>query len=260
MRGIEMDPNLKAYRKNRVVRRYARLVHDGLFPQEKFCLEFVPESNRTSVLDIAIGAGRTVAALSAMFKRYIGVDYSEPMVAAARRLYPGHDLRVMDARQIDFREQFDCIFFSYNGIDYVNFEDRQLILRKVRESLRQGGYFIYSSHNLHYRRAHVWLKFLWVEELFKPFTPWNKAWKKFFLIPYRLINFWRQSVDEVNGIAYINDVAESFSYISTYVDIERELENLKKNGFSVLSAIGFAKPEPGYDANDHCVYIVARKD
>jgi len=255
-----MKSNLAAYQSRRIVRRYSHSARDGLSPQEKECLELVPPASRGSVLDIGIGGGRTVEPLSNAFRNYLGIDYSEPMIAAARAQFPGRDLRVMDARRIDGAAQFDCAFFSFNGIDAVAFSDRQLIQKQIYQSLKTGGYFVYSTHNLQFSRAAIWLNQLWVKELVWPLVPWNKGWKKLVLIPNRLINFWRQNADSVNNVAYINDIAETFSYVHAYVDIDHELLRLKSIGFSIVAVMGNTKLVPCYDSMDHYVHIVAKKN
>lgn len=252
-----MKANLAAYSSWRITRRYGRFASSGTIPQEKICLEMVPEAYRGSVLDIGIGGGRTVPALSTMFRSYVGLDYSKTMVAEARRRFPDMDFRVMDAREMSFPSPFDCVMFSFNGIDYVNFDDRQKIFRRVSQLLSPGGYFIYSTHNLHFPRTQIWFNHIWVKELF---TPLNKLWKKIWFLPNRLINFFQQSIDEQNAIAYVNDPGEWFAFITAYIDIAKELENLKRHGFSVIAVIGDKKATPRYDSNDNWVYIVARKE
>jgi SAM-dependent methyltransferase len=236
-----------------VVKAHEPIFSSGLTTPENFSFELVPTSRRHSVLDIGVGAGRTIDPLSTMFDKYVGIDFSEKAIAKAKELFPHADLRVMDARNLGFAETFDCVVFSFNGIDCVNFADRELILRQIWRVLKPGGILIYSTHNLNHSRAAVWKSHFLVRELFsyRPLTAIR-------LIKNRLILFWHQSQDDKHSVAYINDPALSFTILNTYVDLPKEIERLREFGFSELATIGNTKAAAGYDDDDCWVYIVAR--
>lgn len=248
-----MPSNEKLYKANHIVDVYLRTTQSGLQPAEKLCFDRVPESARGSILDIGIGVGRTTPPLRRMFKRYVGVDYSAPMIEAAKKTFPGVDFRVMDARYLVLDEKFDCAMFSFNGISSVSYEDRLTILRSVANVLTPGGYFVYSGHNLHHNRTTVWMNSFWVRELFKPM-------ERMRFIPNRFRNFKGQYIDHERGFAYVNDAGLGFGLLNTYVDMEREFEVLRGLGFTIEMVIGNRKDAPGYDAEDNWVYIVARKN
>jgi SAM-dependent methyltransferase len=71
------------------------------------------------------------------------------MVQVARKRHPGIDLRQADARDLASFDDgsFDLVTFSYNGIDAVDHEDRQLILKSFHRVLRPGGYLMFSTLN-----------------------------------------------------------------------------------------------------------------
>jgi SAM-dependent methyltransferase len=229
---------------------------DGLWAPERYCLDFVPVLRRHSILDIGVGTGRTTGPLSKMFEKYIGIDYSDNMIAAAKMFFPGVDLRTMDARKLDFSEPFDCVMFSFNGIDYVDYAERQLILCQVTNALQPGGYFIYSTHNLHWARSAAFLDHFLVRELVRPRWRVRSIVRSF---TNRLYNFKRQAIDQEQGYAYINDFAAEFRLLTTYVNIGVEVEVLRRYGLNVVATIGNAKQTAGYDASDGWVYIVANR-
>lgn len=102
------------------------------------------------VLDLGVGGGRTTPALRALGGGYVGIDYSEPMVARARAGHPDTDIRHGDAADLSAFDDasFDAVVFSVNGIDYLHpRERRQRCVREVGRVLRPGGVFILSSHN-----------------------------------------------------------------------------------------------------------------
>ncbi len=102
------------------------------------------------VLDLGVGTGRTVPALSAGASRYVGLDVAPRMVEGARRQFPDQEFVVGDAADLaEFDDgSFDLVVFSYNGIDYLDTDAaRQRCWREVRRVLRDGGNFVFSSHN-----------------------------------------------------------------------------------------------------------------
>jgi SAM-dependent methyltransferase len=101
------------------------------------------------LLDVGLGTGRTTAILRRLSDDYVGVDYSPGMVAAARERHPGVDIRQGDARDLTGipSGSVDLVLFSYNGIDAVDHDDRQLVLAEFRRVLRPGGLLVYSTLN-----------------------------------------------------------------------------------------------------------------
>ena len=101
------------------------------------------------ILDIGVGGGRTVKPLLAVSSDYLGIDYVEPMVEAARRRFPRAKFRHADARNMDFLadDSIQLAVFSCNGIGMVSHKDRLKILKEVRRVLVPGGAFLFSTHN-----------------------------------------------------------------------------------------------------------------
>jgi SAM-dependent methyltransferase len=104
------------------------------------------------MLDLGVGAGRT-AYFAAVARSYVGLDYSPRMVARSReRIGESPEVRFLegDARDLSMFDaaSFDVVLFSFNGIDAVDHDDRQRILREVRRVLRCDGVFYFSSHSL----------------------------------------------------------------------------------------------------------------
>lgn len=104
---------------------------------------------KKKVLDIGIGGGRTTGYLIDYGHEVTGIDLSDKMVELAQKKYPGSDVRVMNATQLDFPDNnFDIVLFSFNGIDCIYPEEKRFqALMEAHRVLKSGGLFILSSHN-----------------------------------------------------------------------------------------------------------------
>ena len=145
--------NKDAYNVSSVVEEYAAYSH--LQPPERTILEFLRGKLPTmSMLDIGVGGGRTTAHFADLVRRYVGADYAEDMVNACRKRFAqapdSVSFQVADARKMpQFADgEFDFVLFSFNGIDGLSHDDRQLVYQEIRRILKPGGYFCFSAHNL----------------------------------------------------------------------------------------------------------------
>ena len=120
-----------------------------LFPiEEKLFHEHL--SNPQRILDIGCGTGRTTTYLNLMGHHVTGIDIAKLMIEKARSIHPDIDYRVMDATNLEFEDRsFDAALFSFNGLDCLYpVSKRTEALKEVHRVLRNGGVFIYSSHDI----------------------------------------------------------------------------------------------------------------
>ncbi|HXE21076.1 MAG TPA: class I SAM-dependent methyltransferase [Rhodoferax sp.] len=101
------------------------------------------------ILDLGVGAGRTVPLLREISQDYTAIDYTPELVDACRAKYPDARVFAGDARDLSrFADaSFALVVFSFNGIDAVSPKDRMKVLRQVHRVLRPGGIFLFSAHN-----------------------------------------------------------------------------------------------------------------
>lgn len=113
----------------------------------------MPEGSAPAVLDIGVGGGRTAALLAPRAGRYIGIDYTEEMVAIARRNHPGLEFAHADARDLAGfgPARFDLVVFSCNGIDSVDPDGRAAVMREAARVLVPGGLFVFSTFHRDWR-------------------------------------------------------------------------------------------------------------
>ncbi len=146
---MNSDLNLNAYRDTKQVQIYAN--HDFIYPAEDLIFsEFHDLLGKSVVLDLGVGGGRTTKRLHPLCKYYLGIDYSIEMVQACKAKF-GHTIDIInfDARHIlQLDKNFDFVFFSFNGIDYMGNDDRLKLLKDLYQILNPGGLFFFSSHSL----------------------------------------------------------------------------------------------------------------
>lgn len=105
-----------------------------------------------SILDIAVGAGRTSRYLARIASRYVGVDYAPEMLKICRDRHPQLEFRETSATDLSsFQDKaFDAVVISGNSIDeLLTDEDRRHCLLECWRVLRAHGVLIFSSRTPH---------------------------------------------------------------------------------------------------------------
>jgi len=92
-------------------------------------------------LDIGCGAGRWARFLSEHGYQTVGIDLQPALIEAARRRYPNIDFLRTSVQEYFSEEPFDLVS-SVEVIRHNPFEEQLVIIRKIRESLVEGGYVI----------------------------------------------------------------------------------------------------------------------
>jgi SAM-dependent methyltransferase len=91
----------------------------------------------TRVLDVATGPGYVAGAAARRGASVVGVDFSEPMLAEARRHHPAIDFQAGDAQALPFPERsFDAVVMSF-GLLHLARPDQALA--EAHRVLRLGG-------------------------------------------------------------------------------------------------------------------------
>jgi ubiquinone/menaquinone biosynthesis C-methylase UbiE len=97
---------------------------------------------RSTVLDIATGAGYIAAAALIRGANVIGLDFSEAQVELARSTYPLVEFRQGDAEALSFDEgTFDAVVIGF-GINHLPHPERAFA--EGYRVLRPGGYFAFT--------------------------------------------------------------------------------------------------------------------
>jgi SAM-dependent methyltransferase len=196
------------------------------------------EMSGKRILDLGVGAGRTVPLLRAISENYVGIDFSAPMVDVCREKHPDARVEVGDARDLSRFDDgsFDLVVFSWNGIDAVDHDDRTLVFDEVWRVLAPDGVFLFSTHNEHGRGCGE-----------KPWTLQRRDLRHprhvaavVLGFPLNLRNHRRfRSMGSVgDGWSMRNAAAHHFGLVIHYTTFEQQLAELADAGFDSIEAFG----------------------
>lgn len=253
---------------------------DGLGSQQGFTDEgeraaywrLADEMRGRAILDIGVGPGRTVTLFRSLSGDYVGIDYLQEMVDAARQRHPFADLRLGDARDLsDFPDgRFSLAVFSYSGIDLVSREDRARVLAEVRRVLQPGGTFWFSTLNLEGpayryrpwqtfaprrpRRMLGWLRY--ALQRAQSYAPVPRRWRDY----RRVLPLARQG----EGWALAPFFGGEWRVLTHYVSLPRQMADLAEAGFApdaeVFEDAQGGRVAPGEDLQQVFAFnILARK-
>jgi ubiquinone/menaquinone biosynthesis C-methylase UbiE len=269
------DPNLPVYNKSEVAAYYASL--DYLSPCEQALFEeFLKPGD--AILDLGVGGGRTTPYLSRLASRYVGVDYAPNMVAACREKFPQLEFLVADATNLALLADadFDSVVMAFNGIDaLVPSEARLRCLAEIHRVLKNGGIFIFSSHN---PRA-VFLRPGWNPRKIAELAQSLVGQRKWLLEPAKILLLWlrvaaalvRSAIDSAlrlllrvprrafwNGDGYMVDPAHG-GVLTHYAVPKRVIAELEQQGFQFLRLAGDDYPRRSRAYVTDWYYYVFRK-
>jgi SAM-dependent methyltransferase len=236
----EAAPNSATYQNLRVVKSYDGF--EELFASEISIFDRFRQQFSGRVLDIAVGGGRTTRALLPNAASYVGFDFSAGMVALAKQFFPQADLRQLDMRDTprEFAGQkFDAILISFNGVDYITWDERNQLLAALRGLLAPGGVLAFSTHDLSTVNENRGFR---IREDLRP--DWNVLASSPLTFAKRLIkipiwvaralpNYLRHRPLEkiFDGFAYVNDNGENYGLLTCYVSTARQISVLETCGF-----------------------------
>lgn len=202
-----------------------------LMKSEEGIFDLFSFNKNIKILDLWCGWGRTTAALyEKWFKNIIGVDFAENLIEGAKQEYPhlAHLFSVWDATCLEqfTNEEFDLVFFSFNGIDYIPEKEARIqAYHEIHRVLRPWWMYVFSSHN-------------------KRCFPINRL-----LLKIQILNFYRIFSDYWWA-------GQTFWKMLTYFSTEKALEkDLTHSGFQKVCVIPKTMTlYPFFDAFPHYIF------
>lgn len=211
------------------------------------------------ILDVGCGAGRTTPALLEYSRHYLGLDYSEGMLAQFRRKFPGVPIAHGDMRRMTAIGDGTCdvAFCSFNTLDYVAHADRLTTLGEFHRVLAENGLLIFSSHNLNGPITRGGPHLAW------NFHPLKLARN----VALFAAETWRHAKnrrkeESGDGYAILNDCGHGYRLLSYYIDKRRQAAQLAAAGFRLLECYDRTGRAIGLQHDDRgssFIYYVARK-
>jgi len=113
--------------------------HSFVWKMAAGLLELLAAKSGERILDVGCGTGHLAAKIATNGAQVTGVDQSPEMIREARAAYPALRFEVMDARQLEFNEQFDAVF-SNATLHWIKEPERAVA--SIARVLRPGGRFV----------------------------------------------------------------------------------------------------------------------
>lgn len=131
------------------------------------------ELRNRPVLDLGVGAGRTTSFIRLLTDDYVGLDYSPALVVQCRASFPEFDISEGDARDLSRfpAGRFGGVVFSWNGLDFVDHDDRQRVLCEAHRVLAERGILVLCTLN---KDGPLYMRPPWRREEVDPAMKWPR--------------------------------------------------------------------------------------
>jgi ubiquinone/menaquinone biosynthesis C-methylase UbiE len=260
---ITAENNKIVYESKDVTRFYVEQ-NDLQKPETTILKELKSKLPEMRMLDIGVGGGRTTTHFAFLVKEYLGIDYSSQMVSACLEKFQDSPQKISfltaDARTMkSFKNNsFDFVLFSFNGIDYMNHEDRIATLCEIRRLIKAGGYFCFSTHNLNFLSNKCSI------QLSK--HPSILASRTYKFLQMRLLNkkeAWKAIRNSSQNQRHhmVNDGAHNFQLKTYYITPLEQLKQLSELGFSEIKMYSLTDGSEIKNPSktmDHWVYFLSK--
>ncbi|MGH9399718.1 MAG: class I SAM-dependent methyltransferase [Thermoanaerobaculia bacterium] len=123
---------------------------DSARREAAFALQRLPQDDRTPLLDLCCGSGRHALRFAEAGIAPVGLDYSAPQLALARRRNPCLRLVRGDMRQLPFGDgRFRAVVNFFTSFGYfLSDADNRAVVAEIARVLSRGGRFLCDTFSL----------------------------------------------------------------------------------------------------------------
>ena len=260
--------NKKIYEKKGVIKSWLKLKY-LLDPEKKIFEIFGDKLKYIRMLDIGVGGGRTTIHFADRVKEYIGIDYSAGMIETCNRRFIKNNWRHVSFRLCDVRDMrifkenyFNLVLFSYNGLDYINHQDRIIALNEINRILKKDGVIFFSAHNILYTKVVFSLN--QIKPSVNPFKFIFRLVRYFYkCFCYKFYNKNISNISELDH-AILVDEAHNFRMKTYYIQPVEQVKQLIDLCYKDIRVFLLNGEEVSIESSlnlisDHCLYFFAKK-
>jgi 2-polyprenyl-3-methyl-5-hydroxy-6-metoxy-1,4-benzoquinol methylase len=123
-------------------------------------IDYIQDGDK--VLDVGCGNGRLLSLLKGKSVKYLGVDFSENLIAEAKQKNPGSEFKVLDIHELGkLGERFDVVF-CVSVLNHFPFKDQKKIIQNIGSVLKTGGHLLLVNWNMWNlgKKKNVWKQLL----------------------------------------------------------------------------------------------------
>jgi trans-aconitate methyltransferase len=113
--------------------------HAFVYQYGEAVIELLNPRPYEKILDLGCGTGELTQKIKEAGSLIIGIDSSVEMIEKARKEHPLISFEVMDAVDMNYKDEFDAVF-SNAVLHWI--KEKERVVEKVFQSLRTGGRFV----------------------------------------------------------------------------------------------------------------------